>query len=102
MARYVYRHSHLWTENTAIVDAEIAELESWLRNSNIDPDFDAQSHVYVTDHGDRWIHLPELSNSQLFAMQMILSSSELYFQNRPVKFDQPPVTQQDLTEDADE
>ena len=102
MARYVYQHSNLWTENTAIVDQEMQELEAWIHSSGIDPDFDSDLHVYVTETGDRWIHIPELSSSQLFAMQMILSSSELFFQDRPVRFESAPVTQRDLAEQENE
>lgn len=93
MARYVYAHSALWVENTAILDNEIQELTNWIRSSGIDTEFDPEEHIYVTDSGDRWIHIPEVTTSQLFAMQMILSSSELYYQNQHVKFDRPPVAQ---------
>lgn len=97
MARYTYKHSNLWVENTSILDGEIEELTKWLHNSNIDPDFDAETHVYQDpDSGDVTLSLVELSNAQLFAATLVLSSSELMFENKPVRFDKPPVTQKDL------
>ena len=97
MARYTYKHSNLWVENTNILDGEIEELSKWLLASKIDPDFDPDVHVYRDeDTGDVTLSLIELSNSQLFAATLILSSSELLFENKPVRFDKPPVTQKDL------
>jgi len=97
MARYTYKHSNLWVENTSILDGEIEELSKWLHTSGIDPDFDADTHVYRDDNtGDVTLSLVELSNAQLFAATLVLSSSELLFENKPVKFDKPPVTARDL------
>ena len=97
MARYTYKHSNLWVENTSILDGEIEELTKWLHTSGIDPDFDVDTHVYRDDNtGDVHFFLEELSRSQLFAATLVLSSSELLFENKPVKFDKPPVTAKDL------
>lgn len=97
MPRYTYKHSNLWVENTSILDGEIEELVKWLHNSNIDPDFDPLDHVYTDPNTfDVTFSLPELTTGQLFAASLILSSSELIFENKPVKFDRPPVTQKDL------
>lgn len=93
--KYTYRHTHLWTENNSILESELEELQKWLRKSNIDPEFDYQEHVYTTEQGDRWIFLPELTNGQLFAATLILSSSELYLDDNPVRFDTPPNTVQE-------
>jgi len=101
MARYTYKHSNLWVENTKILDSELEELTKWLHKSNIDPDFDPAVHVY-TDEATLDVHLflPEISESQLFAATLILSSSELYFDNNPVRFDKPPVTKKDLLDES--
>lgn len=100
MARYTYKHSNLWVENTNILDSEIQELAKWLHNSGIDEDFDSDTHVYRDpDTGNVTLSLVELSNAQLFAATLVLSSSELYFDNKPVKFDKPPVTAKDLMDE---
>jgi len=97
MPRYTYQHSNLWVENTAILDAEIAELTDWLHKSKIDEDFDPDTHVYRhPDTGEVTLSLVEISSSQLFAASLILSSSTLLFENKPVKFDKPPATQANL------
>lgn len=88
--RYTYRHSNLWIENTAILESELNELQKWLVNSNIDTEFNTEDYTYQTDNGDVWIFLPELTNGQLFAATLILSSSELYLDDKPVRFDTPP------------
>jgi hypothetical protein len=88
--RYKYQHTELWRENSAIIDSEMQELEAWLRRSKIDPDFDREEHVYVCENGDRWIFLPELSERQLMAATLILSSSELSLDDRPFRFHHPP------------
>ena len=99
MPRYVYKHSNLWVENSSIVDSEIQELAEWLWSSEIDPDFDPDTHVYRDpDSGDVTLSLVELTSGQLFAATLIMSSSELYFDNNPVRVEKPPVTQKDLME----
>jgi hypothetical protein len=90
MTKYVYAWSELWRERSTILDQELRELAQWLHNAEIDPDFDPEQHVYTHSNGDRWIFLPELSRGQLFAATLILSSSELSVDDRPVRFDRPP------------
>ena len=98
--KYTYRHTHLWTENHNILDQELEELAKWLHNSEIDPDFDPKEHVYrATETADVWIFMPELTNSQLFAATLILSSSELYLDDKPVRFDTPPNRENKLNEE---
>lgn len=92
MARYIMRFSELWRENSSIIDAEIQSLTGWLHSSGVDPDFEAATHVYTEENGDRTFSLPELSNSQLFALSMILSSSEIQEDNQPRRFSRPPNT----------
>lgn len=98
--KYTYKHSAHWVENEQIIEQELQELTSWLHSSEIDPEFDAETHVYATEQGDRWLFLPQLTRSQLFAMSLILCSSELYEDNQFVKFDKPPntETEDDLTQ----
>ena len=97
--RYTYRHSHLWTENHNILDSELKELQKWLHKSNIDTEFAVEDHTYTADSGDVWIFLPELTPSQLFAATLILSSSELYLDDKPIRFDSPPNTAKEHEED---
>lgn len=91
--RYTYQHSNLWVENTEILDQELKQLETWLHQSEIDSEFTVLDHTYRNEIGDVWIFLPELTQSQLFAATLILSSSELYLDNKPVRFDTPPNTE---------
>lgn len=98
--KYTYRYSDLWLENHAILDQELAELEQWLHSSEIDPDFDHSNHTYKNlETGDIWIFIPELTRSQLFAATLILSSSELYLDDKPVRFDTPPNRENKLNEE---
>jgi|SRR6056297_501070 len=97
--RYTYRHSNLWIENQSILESELTELQAWLHKSNIDTEFTTEDHTYQTEQGDVWIFLPELTNSQLFAATLILSSSELYLDNRPIRFDSPPNREKDHAQD---
>jgi hypothetical protein len=97
--KYTYRHSHLWTENRSILDRELEELSNWLKNANIDTEFETEDHTYTTDSGDVWIFLPELTRRQLFTATLILSSSELYLDDKPVRFDTPPNKDQYSEED---
>lgn len=96
MTQYTYRFSELWRENTSILDTELEQLKDYLHNTNIDTDFDPEQHVYVHESGDRWIFLPELTENQLFAIALILSSSELCQDDVPVRFAQPPGPAVDL------
>lgn len=91
MARYVYRFSELWRESSEIVDTEIEHLEKWLHNSGVDPDFEKENHVHVRENGDRWFFLPEMTRSQQFAMTLVLTSSEIELDNKPLRFKEPPV-----------
>ena len=97
--RYTYRHSNLWIENSAILESELNELAQWLHKSKIDRDFTVEDHTYTTQSGDVWIFLPELTESQLFSATLILSSSELLLDDRPIRFDVPPNTEQEHEED---
>jgi hypothetical protein len=59
------------------IDRELDQLAAWLRSSGIDPDFVRDDHLYCVSDGEYWIHLPELTERQRFAMQLIVSSGEL-------------------------
>lgn len=93
MTQYTYRFSELWRENTRIIDTELEQLSNYLHTAGIDADFDPDQHVYTHESGDRWLFLPELSDRQLFAITLILSSSELCKDEVPVRFTTPPNTQ---------
>lgn len=95
MARYTYRWTELWRERSTILDEELEQLQKYLHKSGLDEEFDPDVHVYAHESGDRWLMLPELTEAQLFAITLILSSSQLEFENRPVKFDRPPETAHD-------
>jgi len=92
MPAYKYKNSLLWNESTDIVDKEIEELAAWLHSSEIDVDFTIDHHVHVDEEGNRILFLPwGINDRQLFTMTLILSSSELSFEDKPVHFDKPPV-----------
>ena len=96
MARYTYRHSDLWNEKSTVLEDELAQLTSYLHTSGLDSEFDIDLHSYRTDTGDVWLFLPELSELQLFAITLILSSSSLEFENTPIRFAQPPLVHSEL------
>lgn len=100
MAKYVYKHSDLWIESRSILEKELEELASWLHSSKIDEDFEVEEHTYTdSETGDVLLFIPEMTNSQLFAASIILSSSELYFDNKPARLAKPPVTAKDLMDE---
>jgi hypothetical protein len=96
MARYTYIHSDLWSERSTVLEDELAQLTGYLHRSGLDSEFDSDLHSYRTDTGDVWLFLPELTELQLFAITLILSSSSLEFENRPVRFAQPPLHTSEL------
>jgi hypothetical protein len=76
--RYIIHYNELVELERTQMQLEIAQLTSWLHTTEIDPEFDPELHLYRDlESGDRWLHLPELTERQLFAMQLILSSSEV-------------------------
>jgi hypothetical protein len=87
--KYVLKYSELVALEGTQLQKELDHLARWLQETGIDPDFDQKQHVYTSSTGDRWILLPELTERQLFAMSLIVSSSELYLDNKPYK----PTTQ---------
>ena len=85
MARYTLRYNELADLEHNQLEREFERLELWLHETGIDPEFDRDQHIYrdgVT--GNRWIFLPELTEKQLFAAELIVSSSELYFDDKPL------------------
>ena len=96
MARYTYRHSDLWNEKSTVLEDELDQLEQYLHTSGLDSEFEVDLHSYRTDTGDVWLFLPELSELQLFAITLILSSSTLEFENTPIRFAQPPLAHSEL------
>lgn len=91
MARYTYKSCYHWKENPDILEQEVSQLAAWLASTKIDPDFEMDNHVYHhADTGDVWLFLPELTQRQLMAATLILSSSELSFDNKPIRFSHPP------------
>lgn len=90
MARYTYRHSDLWNERSRVLEEELEQLKSYLHSSGLDDEFDLDDHTYRHESGDLWLFLPEMNDRQLFAITLILSSSQLEFENRPIRFAQPP------------
>ena len=90
MARYVYKHNSFMVEGGQLVDKEFEELAKWITSSGIDKEFEVDRHIYKHDSGDYWIHIPELTENQLFAMSLILSMSQLEYQGKQVVFKQPP------------
>lgn len=99
MARYTYRHSDLWREQSTVLEDELAQLASYLHSSGLDEEFDPDDHTYQHESGDVWIFLPEMTDRQLFAITLILSSSTLEFENTPIRFAHPPETASKDTEE---
>ena len=86
MAKYVLRYNELAEIEGSQLESEFERLEKWLHETEIDPDFDREEHIYIdTETGDRWMFLPELNSKQLFAMELIVSSSEVYRDDRPLR-----------------
>lgn len=84
--KYVLKFSELVELEGSQLELELESLEKWLHNSGIDPEFDRTEHVYRDDEtGDRWIFLPELTKAQHLALELILSSSEVYADTKPVR-----------------
>ena len=77
MARYIYHYSELAELEGTQIQLEFEQFAKWITESDIDPDFDLEQHVYLNENGDRWIHIPELTSSQMFTMELILSSSSV-------------------------
>lgn len=76
--RYIIHYNELVDLEHSQISLEIAQLTRWLHTAEIDPEFDPDTHLYRDpESGDRWLHLPELTERQLLAMQLILSSSEV-------------------------
>lgn len=100
MAKYVLRYNELAELEQTQLASEFDSLEKWLHETEIDADFDKDEHIYL-DHetGDRWIFLPELNLKQLFAMELIVSSSEVYLDNTPLR--RGPVQVEDKSADEE-
>lgn len=76
--RYIIHYNELVELERTQMAQETAQLTSWLHSTEIDPEFDPELHIYRDpESGDRWLHLPELTERQLLALQLILSSSEV-------------------------
>jgi hypothetical protein len=92
MAKYVLKYNELVEMESSQLDFEFEKLEKWLHETGIDLDFDRNEHIYrdgVT--GDRWIFLPELNSKQLFTLELIVSSSEVVRDDRPLRRGPAPV-----------
>lgn len=98
MARYTYKHSDLWSERSRVLEEELEQLTSYLHSSGLDDEFAVDAHTYRHESGDVWLFLPELTARQLFAVTLILSSSTLEFDNRPIRFAHPPEPTDELRE----
>jgi hypothetical protein len=86
MAKYVLKYNELADMEQSLMSSEFERLESWLHETGIDEDFDRDEHIYVdAETGDRWMFLPELNSKQLFALELIVSSSEVVKDDRPLR-----------------
>lgn len=86
MAKYVLKYSELVELEQTQLNSELERLEQWLHETGIDPDFDHNDHIYVDgETGDRWLFLPELNSGQLFAMELIVSSTEVTQDGQPLR-----------------
>lgn len=90
MTKYVFKFNELAEIESSQIESEFKRLQDWLHETEIDPDFDPQDHIYFdSETGDRWIFLPELSNAQMFTMELILSSSKVERDDRPMRRSPP-------------
>jgi hypothetical protein len=72
--------------NPVNLQLEFEKLEKWLHETGIDADFDRNEHIYIDSvTGDRWMFLPELNSKQLFTLELIVSSSEVVKDDRPLR-----------------
>ncbi len=86
MAKYVLKFNELVEMESSQLESEFEKLEHWLHETGIDEDFDRAEHIYRdAETGDRWMFLPELNNKQLFALELIVSSSEVVRDDRPLR-----------------
>lgn len=86
MAKYVLKYNQLVEMESSQLQLEFEKLEQWLHETGIDPDFDRNEHIYIdSETGDRWMFLPELNSKQLFALELIVSSSEVVRDDRPLR-----------------
>jgi hypothetical protein len=86
MAKYVLKYNELIEMESSQLELELEKLEGWLHETGIDLDFDRKEHIYIdSDTGDRWMFLPELNSNQLFTLELIVSSSEVVKDDRPLR-----------------
>ena len=86
MAKYVLKFNELVETESSQLESEFEKLEHWLHETGIDQDFDRNEHIYCdAETGDRWMFLPELNSKQLFALELIVSSSEIVRDDRPLR-----------------
>jgi hypothetical protein len=96
MAKYVLKFNELVEMESSQLESEFEKLEHWLHETGIDEDFDRNEHIYRdAETGDRWMFLPELNSKQLFALELIVSSSEVVRDDRPLRRG-PAVSQEDV------
>jgi hypothetical protein len=86
MAKYVLKFNELVEMESSQLQLEFEKLEKWLHETGIDADFDRNEHIYIDSvTGDRWMFLPELNSKQLFTLELIVSSSEVVKDDRPLR-----------------
>ena len=102
MAKYVLKYNELVEMESSQLESEFERLEQWLHETGIDLDFDREEHIYRDEvTGDRWMFLPELNSKQLFALELIVSSSEVVRDDRPLRRG-PAAKDEDIIEDLHE
>jgi hypothetical protein len=101
MAKYVLKFNELVEMESSQLESEFEKLEHWLHETGIDEDFDREEHIYRdSETGDRWMFLPELNSKQLFTLELIVSSSEVVKDDRPLR--RGPAVSEAVVEDLDE
>ena len=86
MAKYVLKYNELVEMESSQLESEFEKLEQWLHETGIDEYFDRNEHIYLdSETGDRWMFLPELNSKQLFTLELIVSSSEVVRDDRPLR-----------------
>lgn len=82
----IVKYNELVAQEATQMQKELAELTSWLHSSRADRYFDPKEHIHLdAETGDHWIFTAELSESQQFAVALILSSSDVELEGRPLR-----------------
>lgn len=82
----IVRYNELVALEGTQMQKELEELTRWLHQSRVDRYFDPKEHIHLDAvTGDHWIFTAELTEAQQFTVALILSSSEVELEGRPLR-----------------